>query len=74
MKSSERDMAVMLDELGLHAAALRWKELSGSPEYPDFTPEQLLPFVFCKTRIVNAICTMNRSRQNGSQSRYIFSP
>ena len=42
MKSSEMDMAVMLDELGLPAAALRWKELSGSPEYPDFTPEQLL--------------------------------
>lgn len=42
MKSSEKDMAVMLDELGLPAAALRWKELSGSPEYPDFTPEQLL--------------------------------
>ena len=35
MKSSEKDMAVMLDELGLPAAALRWKELSGSPEYPD---------------------------------------
>ena len=29
MKSSEKDMAVMLDELGLPAAALRWKELSG---------------------------------------------
>ena len=42
MKSSEKDMAVMLDELGLPAATLRWKELSGSPEYPDFTPEQLL--------------------------------
>ena len=35
MKSSEKDMAVMLDELGLPAAALRWKELSGSPEYLD---------------------------------------
>ena len=34
MKTSEKDMAVMLDELGLPAAALRWKELSGSPEYP----------------------------------------
>lgn len=42
MKSSKKDMAVMLDELGLPAAALRWKELSGSPEYLDFTPEQLL--------------------------------
>ena len=30
--------------------------------------------VVCTTRIVNAICTMNRSRQNGSQSRYIFCP
>ena len=25
MKSSEKDMAVMLDELGLPAAALRWR-------------------------------------------------
>ena len=32
----------MLDELELPAAALRWKELSESPAYSDFTPEQLL--------------------------------
>ena len=36
------DLAVMLDELGLSVSALRWHDLLGSPEYSDFTPEQLL--------------------------------
>ena len=36
------DLTVMLDELGLSVSALRWRELLGSPEYSDFTPEQLL--------------------------------
>ena len=36
------DLTVMLDELGLSVSALRWRELFGSPEYSDFTPEQLL--------------------------------
>lgn len=65
MKSSEKDMAVMLDELGLHAAALRWKELSGSPEYPDFTPEQLLPFVFCKISLMS-VCMELWRRENST--------
>ena len=38
MKSSEKDMAVMLDELGLPAAALRWKELSGSVKIASRAP------------------------------------
>ena len=65
MKSSEKDMAVMLDELGLPAAALRWKELSGSPEYPDFAPEQLLPFVFCKISLMS-VCMELWRRENST--------
>jgi len=38
----QTDLSVMLDELGLSVSALRWRELFGSPEYSDFTPEQLL--------------------------------
>ena len=40
MNTTSTDVAVMLDELGLPASALRWKELFGSPEYSDFTPVQ----------------------------------
>jgi len=35
MNTTSTDVAVMLDELGLSVAALRWKELLGSPEYSD---------------------------------------
>ncbi len=40
--SEYKDIAVMLDELGLPQAALRWNELSNSPSFSDYTPTQLL--------------------------------
>ena len=42
VNTNPTEISVMLDELELPAAALRWKELSESPAYSDFTPEQLL--------------------------------
>lgn len=42
MNTTHTDLSVMLDELGLPVAALRWKELLESPNFSDFTPGQLL--------------------------------
>ena len=62
------DLTVMLDELGLSVSALRWRELLGSPEYSDFTPEQLLREVI-ETQYIETM--NNRYKTNLRLSRLI---
>ena len=42
MSKAANDILEMLDGLGLTTAAIRWKELSRSPQIGDFSPQQLL--------------------------------
>jgi len=68
VNTNPTEISVMLDELELPAAVLRWKELSESPAYSDFTPEQLLREVI-ETQYIETM--NNRYKTNLRLSRLI---